>query len=153
MRMHRFFENYVIQIVEPPKASADAVLPSTWIDISQYERFAFLRVVGATDDTAITMQVKQGTSSTGTGTKDVTGAAIVGTDLAGSNDNKWAGVEVECRKLDLDGNFHYVAVDIAATGGSASESTVLFVGINKTAPTGYPLSQGTDCAAVVYVDG
>ena len=153
MRIHRFFENYVIQLVEPPKASADAVIPTTWIDISQYERFAFLRLVGATDDTAITMQVKQGTSSTGTGTKDVTGAAITGTGLAGSNDNKWAGVEVECRKLDLTGNFKYVAVDITATGGAASESAILFIGINKTAPGGYPLSQGTDCAELVYVDG
>ena len=147
---HRIFENTYFQMVEPPKDSADATVPSSYIDVSGYERFAFIRLVGATDDSAVTMQVVQATAAAGTGSKNITSAAITGTVLAGTNDNKWAAVEVATSKLDIANGFRYVAVTIAATGGSSTLSSVLFIGWR--ARHNYPTQFAADSAQVVTID-
>ena len=147
----RLGENVLIQLVQVPATNpADATVPSTYIDVSGYERFAFLVLVGGTDDTAVTMQVVQATAAAGTGKKNVTGAAITGTVLAGTNDNKWALVEVQQNQLDINNSFRYVAVDYAATGGSATASAIVFLAWRGQAT---PVTQGADKAEIAYVDG
>ena len=151
--MRRISENVFSKMVMSPRANpTDGVFPSssTYIDVAEYGRFAFVIMVGGTDDTAITMQVVQATAAAGTGSKVITGAAITGTVLAGSNDNKWSIVEVERNHLDLPNNFQYVAVDVAATGGSASAMAIMFYGwrARKLPPT-----FGTDLGEQVFVDG
>lgn len=148
--MRRFTENVYLQMVKQPVALSDETIPATYIDVSAYERFAFLIAVGATDDTAVSMQVVQATSSAGAGSKSITGAAITTTVLAGTNDNKWAIVEVESRKLDIANDFRYVAVTVAATGGTSTLGTVLFIAWRG--PT-LPPTFGSDKAEIVYVDG
>ena len=150
--MRRLTENVFIKKVLAPVAVSDAVYPgsSTYNDVSQYGRFAFLVFVGATDDTSVTCQVKQATAAAGTGSKDVSGAAITATVLAGTNDNKFAIIEVEQSHLDIANGFRYVAVDVAATGGSSTLMSILFFGwrADKLPPT-----FGTDLAEQVFVDG
>jgi len=146
--MRRIFENVVFVLVEPPGAVVDRIVPTTYIDVSQYERFAFLRMVGTTDDTAVSMQVVQATTAAGANSKNVPGAALTPTVLAGTNDNKWAGVEVETRRLDINNNFRFVAVNVAATGGENTNGAILFIGWRTTI---YPVTQ--NAAELVYVDG
>lgn len=148
---HRMGENVVFQLVYPPIANiVDGTYPATYIDVTNFERFGFILQVGATDDTAVTMQLVQATSAAAAGSKNITGAAITGTLLAGTNDNKWAEVEVEQRKLDLPNDFRYVAATIGATGGSATLASLLFFGFRART---YPVTQGSDNAELVYVDG
>lgn len=152
-QVRRFSENFYIQQCIVEGTIVDGVYPSssTYIDVSGYDRFAFLIAAGDSDDTAVTAQVKQATAAAGTGSKNVTGAAITGTSLAGSSSsNRWAMIEVDNEHLDIANDFQYVALDVAATGGSATELTVFFIGIE---PRVKPPTFGSDKAEIVYVDG
>lgn len=151
--MRRLSENVFIKMILPPTGAnvTDATYPSTYIDVSGYDRFAFLVAVGTSDDTAFKAQVVQATAAAGTGKKDVTDAAVTTTKLAGSSsDDRWAIVEIECRKLDINNNFRYVALDVAATGGSATAAAAFFFAWRggKLPPT-----FGADLAEQVFVDG
>ncbi len=151
--MRRFSENVFVQLAMSPRANpTDGVFPSssTYIDVSEYGRFAFLVMCGATDDTAITGQVVQATAAAGTGSKSITGAALTGTVLAGTNDNKWSIIEVETRRLDIANSFRYVGLDLAATGGSASAMAVLFLAWRSRV---LPPTFGSDLGEQVFVDG
>lgn len=151
--MRRLSENLFMQLVMSPRANpTDGVFPSssTYIDVSEYSRFAFVVMVGGTDDTSITGQVVQATAAAGTGSKSITGAALTSTVLAGSNDNKWSIIEVERNHMDIANSFQYVGIDVAATGGSASAMSIMFYGwrARKLPPT-----FGTDLGEQVFVDG
>ena len=151
--MRRLSENVFMKLVMSPRANpTDGIFPSssTYIDVSEYSRFAFVVMVGGTDDTSITAQVVQATAAAGTGSKVITGAALTATVLAGSNDNKWSIIEVERNHMDITSTFQYVALDVAATGGSASAMAIMFYGWRgrKLPPT-----FGTDLGEQVFVDG
>ena len=151
--MRRFSENVFVKLAMSPRANpTDGIFPtsSTYIDVAEYSRFAFLIMVGGTDDTAVTCQVVQATATAGTGSKNVTGAALTGTALAGTNDNKWSIIEVERNHLDITGAFQYVAVDVAATGGTATAMAILFLGWRSRK---LPPTFGSDLAEQVFVDG
>ena len=151
--MRRMTENLFIRQVLSPVAVSDGVKPgtTTYIDVAKYGRFAFLVEVGVSDDTAVSAQVVQATTATGTGKKDVTGAAITATTLAGTDyDNRWAMIEVEANHLDIANDFRYVAIDVAATGGSSTIMSILFFGWRQDR---LPPTFGTDSAEIVYLDG
>jgi hypothetical protein len=152
-QMRRITENVFVKLAMPPTANpTDGIFPSssTYIPVAEYERFAFLIEVGATDDTSITAQVVQATAAAGTGSKNITGAAITATLLAGTNDNKFAIIEIERAKLDIANDFTHVAITIAATGGSASAMAITFLGWRLRT---YPPTFGSDKAEIVIVDG
>jgi hypothetical protein len=149
-QMRRFSENVFIQQIKVIDALADGTFPSSYISVESYERFAFLIAVGPTDDTAVTAQVVQATAAAGTGSKNITGAAITGTVLAGSNDNKWAMIEVERSKLDIANDFDHVAITLGATGGSETTLAVFFLGWRSRQ---LPPTYGSDKAEIVIVDG
>lgn len=146
----RLGENVYIDLVRSPIALVDGTFPSTYIDVSGYERFGFLIAVGATDDTAVSLQVVQATAAAGTGKKNVTGALITDTVLAGTNDNKWALVEVQQSQLDINNSFRYVSADLAATGGASSLVAVFFLAWRGVVS---PVTQPANKAEIVYVDG
>lgn len=152
-QMRRFSENVYIQQVIIEGDVADGIYPSSsaYIPVAEYERFAFLIGVGDSDDTAVEAQVLQATAVAGTGSKDVTGALITTTILAGTaNDDRWALIEVERSKLDIQNDFDCVALDVAATGGTATELAVFFLGwrMRKIPPT-FDATK----AEIVYLDG
>jgi hypothetical protein len=149
-QMRRFSENVFIQQIKVIDALVDGTFPASYIPVAEYERFAFLIAVGPTDDTAVTAQVVQATAAAGTGSKVITGAAITGTVLAGTNDNKWAMIEVERARLDINNDFSHVAITLGGTGGTETTLAVFFLGwrTRKLPPT-----FGTDKAEIVIVDG
>ncbi len=148
--MRRFSENIFVKLVKVIDSLVDGTFPSSYISVAEYERFAFLVAVGATDDTAVTAQVVQATAAAGTGSKNITGAALTGTLLAGTNDNKWSLIEVERAKLDIANDFTHVAITLGATGGTATTVACFFFGWRtRTLPPTY----GSDKAEIVIVDG
>ena len=153
-QIRRFTENLSLKMVMPPIANpTDGSFPASasYINVVEWARFAFIIAVGGTDDTAITAQVAQSTTAASTGgKKNITGAAITGTVLAGTNDNKFAVIEVDQEQLDIKNDFCFVTLDVAATGGTASAMCVFFVGIE---PRVKPPTYGADLAEVVYLDG
>jgi len=142
-----FYEEVYRQQVANPGALSAGVLPASYINVSDFERFAFVFELGATDQ-AVDFKVVQATAAAGTGSKDVSGAAI--TQLATTDDNKQVIIEVEVRKLDINNGFYFVAVTIALTGGSATTGAIVFYGIN---PGASPVSQPAALAQKVLVAG
>lgn len=152
-QMRRITENVFIKLVLPPVANpTDGIFPASnnYIPVVEFERFAFLIEVGATDDTSITAQVVQATALAGTGSKNIAGAAITATLLAGTNDNKFAVIEIERSRLDIANDFSHVAINVAATGGTASAMAITFLGWRTRI---LPPVFGSDKAEIVYVDG
>lgn len=123
--LRNFEDDIFVQVVSVPAAITTATLPATYIDVSQYDRFVFLISLGATNNT-VDAQVVQATAAAGTGSKNITGAAI--TQLDGNDDNKFVTIEVDTQRLDIANDFRYVAVTVTVAGTTTAE--VLFFGLN-----------------------
>ena len=152
MDMRNFSDDVYIDLIQVPAANpSDTTLPASYKDVSGFERFAFLRGVGASDDTTVTMQVVQATAAAGTGKKNVTGAVSTSASSIGSGaNNKWAIIEVEVAKLDSANGFRYVAVDGVASGGSATASTMWFFAWRARE---FPVTQPASKGEIVTLNG
>lgn len=117
----------------------------SYIDVSNYERFAFLIFAG-TLDTALTCQVQQATAVNGTA-KDITGAV---TTVGTSDDNKWHIIEVQTNQLDLNNDYRYVTLDVTGAAGSNDYLCIVFLGLN---PGEQPVTQHANLVAAVVVAG
>ncbi len=142
-----FFEEVYRQQVANPGTISAGTLPASYINVSDFERFAFVFELGATDQAA-DFKVVQATAAAGTGSKDVSGAVI--TQLATTDDNKQVIIEVEVRKLDINNGFYFVAATTALTGGAATTGSIVFYGIN---PGVVPVTQPAALAQKILVAG
>ena len=136
------------QIVQAPIADLPngSTLPATYIDVSEYDYFAFDMILGATDRTNTKIQVVQATDNAGTGSKDIRGA--VNTALGATDDNKMVRVQCRASALDTANGFRYVAVTITNTGGTAAMGTILFRGWRAR---NLPVTQPAAFAEIVRV--
>lgn len=109
--------------VETALAVQNYPLSTAYIDVSGYERFAFIIMLGATDS-VLGFQVKQDISATETASiKNVTGATVA---PAATDDNTNFVIEVDTSALDTANGFKYVT--LAATGGTGNDyGAILFV--------------------------
>lgn len=142
-----FSEQVVIQQIN----SADVVLAAgaypasaSYIDVSRFDRFAFLVQLGTTAH-AQTWQVQQATAANGT-LKDVTGALA---SSGAGDDGKWYLIEVDASHLDVNNSYKYVTLlNTSGTTGDYAQITFLgFLGGN------YPVAQGSDKAGITTLVG
>jgi hypothetical protein len=148
MNMQTLAENVLFQmIIAPVSGLGSTTQPAgAYIDVSEYEHFAFLALVGVTDRTTQTLQVVQATAAAGTGSKAVTGALIDG--LTATDDGKIAIVQVDTENLDTAGGFRYVAVTPTFSGGTGDLGAILFMAWGKRS---LPVVQGSTVDQVVQV--
>lgn len=108
-------------------AIADGKFPASaaFIDVSDYERFAFLVKAGALNS-ALTCKVQQATAANGT-PKDVTGATVT---VGATDDNDTYLIEVETRRLDIANDYRFVTLDVAGQADSDDYLAILFLGLN-----------------------
>jgi hypothetical protein len=127
MRLETLSENFLFQrIIAPVSGLGSTTQPAgAYIDVSDYEHFAFIVMLGVTDRTTQTLQVVQATAADGTGSKDVSGALING--LSATDDGKLAIVQVDTENLDSAGGFRYVAATPTFSGGTGDVGAILFV--------------------------
>lgn len=150
--MMRVFDDnvYVQKVNDFNTAIADATYypaSGSFIDVSEYERFVFLILVG-TLDTAITFTVRQDTAATATaGVKAVTGAAVT---IAADDDNQWVSIEVETARLDIANGFHYVSLYGTDAAGGNDYAAIVFLGIR---PRHLPVTQPDNYSQAVVVAG
>ena len=130
--------------VEVALAVASYPASGAFIDVSQYERFAFLVQAGVLDS-AITCQVQQAATINGA-LKDITGAVVV---IAATGDNKWYLIEVQTDHLDINNGYNYVTLTLTGPDLANDFGAITFFGLNGPAPA----VQGTDKGAVVVVAG
>jgi len=139
------FEQIYEQLVAGPAVVATGTVPASYIDVSNFERFQFKINMGATDG-VLDAQVVQATAAAGTGSKNITGAAI--TQLSATDDNKQALIEVQVSKMDINNDFRYVAITITAAGTTTLSCE--FRGLN---PGKAPVTQPAAFAQQVFVGG
>lgn len=113
--MNPLYEAFLVDDI-PPQTLDDAAASSGWRDAGNSDWITAFVQVGATDIT-FDAKIEQATDSSGTGAKDVTGAAI--TQLTGTDDNKYVSIDLEPAKLDIANNFNYVRLTLTAGDGTA----------------------------------
>lgn len=130
--------------VEAVLAAGAYPASGSYIDVSKYERFAFLVQAGVTAH-AQTWQVQQATANNGT-LKDVTNAVV---SVAADGDSKWYLIEVQTAELDINNSYKYVTL-LNASGTTGDYAAVTFLGLNP----GYaPVTQGADKGGIVSLVG
>ena len=98
---------------------AAATYTSDYGDASVVDRFVATIAVGDMAATAtVDAKLVQATDSSGTGKKDITGAAITQLTQAGSDDNKQAKIEVRSEQLDINNGFDHVAVEVTVAAAA-----------------------------------
>jgi hypothetical protein len=128
-------------------AIVDGQFPASgsFIDVSQFHRFAFLIMAGALNS-ALTAKVQQASAVNGA-LKDVTSATVT---IPANGDDKWYLIEVETNHLDSNNGYKYVTLDLAGAAGGDDYGAILFLGLNP----GYaPVTQGSDKGEIVSVVG
>jgi hypothetical protein len=118
---------------------------TSYYDVSDYDSFEFLVAIGATDGT-VAGQVVQATASDGTGSKNITSSAI--TTLSATDDNKFATIETEVSKLDINNSFRYVALTYTVAG--TTTGCVFFRGYRKGQR---PVTQAAKYDSYVFLGG
>jgi hypothetical protein len=122
-----FKEVYFLPVLFPVADLGSTIVPSTYIDVSQFDRFGFILIWGVTDRTTLTIQMLQATSSAGAGSKALA-TDLKNTSPGALDDNKWCAIEAGDDQLDINNGFRYVAVQPAVAGGSGALSCVIFYG-------------------------
>lgn len=140
MKITSLNEQVFIQNVIPPESGVTTqTSPSSYIDVKDFERFVFLISAGALGASAtVDAQVVQATDSSGTGSKNITGAAI--TQLTDTDDDKFVTIEVQSDQLDIANDFDHVSLTL--TVANTADLEVIFMGLNArhvpvTQPSGY----------------
>ena len=129
--------SFIEDIYYKPLKTPESALPSdggsphypasgSMVDVSDFERFGFIVQAGALVH-AITVQVKQASSKTETGIKDIDDANVI---FAATDDQTYKVIEVQVAKLDINNDFRYVSCEF--TGGSNNDYlNAVFYGLHK----------------------
>lgn len=120
----------LLAVLDPDANGAGAV-SSAWISMADYGRV--MAVVAAGDlgtNATLDFKVQQATDASGTGVKDVTGAAITQLTQAGTDEsNKQAIIDVHRSALDIANDFDHVRITMT-TGTATSDSAAFLWGFD-----------------------
>lgn len=144
-----FSEAAVIKQLNTGAALTVAKMPvsTAFIDVSGFDRFAFLIGAGALNS-ALTFQVQQDTSATQTAAiKDITGAVAT---VAADGDDHWALIEVQVDHLDINNDFRFVTLNNTGAAAGDDYGAVFFFGFGSGK---IPVTQGADKGSIVIVAG
>lgn len=127
MNPHTFHLNSPVQLLIDPADQASA--NSSWVApfASGYraERAVFIMPVGTIAAEEIDLKITQATDSSGTGAKDITGAAITQITTAGGNEV--VSIEIGPGALDDANGFKYVRAEVTVDNAGAEPYAVLLV--------------------------
>ena len=109
----------------PPQSAAAGSYTSGWIAMATVGKVYCVINIGAiTGSGSVNAKVEQATDSTGTGVKDVTGAAIAPI-VGAANSNKQATIGVRPGQLDTAGNFAFVRLNVTTAVAASILGAVL----------------------------
>lgn len=113
-----------------PDAQGAGASTSNYVDAGGFEALMAIIFAG-TLGTSATLDAKlvQATDSSGTGSKDISGAAITQLTQAGSDSDKQAIINVRPEDLDLDGGFTHVAI-VMTVATATSDTGAVLLGIH-----------------------
>ena len=116
----------VVGVIDPDAYAADTYT-SGWIDMADFNRI--MAVVRAGDlGTSATLDAKleQASDSSGTGAKDITGAAITQLTQAGTDSNKQAIINAWAEDLDRANGFTHVRLSMTVGTATSDAGAIVF---------------------------
>lgn len=118
----------VVGSIDPDAAGA-GTYTSGWISAAQFQRFMAILSVGTMAATStVNMKIEQATDGSGTGVKDLTGAAISELSQAGTDDSdSQAAIALFSDSLDLENGFDHFRVSVTVAA-AASDLGVVILG-------------------------
>lgn len=127
MNPHTFHLNSPVQLLIDPadQASANSSWVAPFATGWRAERAVFVLTVGTIAAEEIDFKVTQAQDASGTGAKDVTGAAI--TQISAAGGNEVATIEVGPGALDDANGFKYLRAEVTVDGAGAEPYSVLLV--------------------------
>lgn len=140
----RFSEaNAIVAVVDPDANTAGAVT-TAWVDAGQFEEVSAVVLAGTLGASGtLDCKLQQATDSSGTGAKDISGAAITQFTQAGSGSDKQAIISVRAESLDTDNGFRYVAAVLTTATATSDSAVVVFGSHPRSAP-----ASGADLSSV-----
>lgn len=129
-----------------PDANGAGTLTTAWVSASDFQRFMAIIMAGTLGTSAtIDAKIEQASDSTGTGAKDLAGAAITQLVKA-SNDDNQAVIEFWSEDLDLVGGFSHVRLSMTV-GTATSDAGAILLGMSPR----YAPASRMDAASVVEI--
>jgi len=110
-----------------PDAYAAGTVTTGWISAKNFQSFMAIVMAGDLGTSAtLDAKIEQATDSSGTGAKDLSGAAITQLTEAGSDSNKQATISFGADDLDIANNFtHFRLSMTVATAASDAGGLVI----------------------------
>lgn len=138
----------IVATIDPASMTANTYV-SDYVDMADFEQVMAILLLGAiTTNGTVDAKLVQATDSSGTGVKDISGAAVTQLTKAGSDDNKQVILQTRGDLLDVEGGFRYVALSVT-TATAASLGAAVVLGFNPT----YGPAYANDLASVDEIVG
>lgn len=113
-----------------PDANTAATYTTGWIDMATFQTLMAIVMVGTLGASAtLDAKLEQATDGSGSGVKDITGAAITQLTKAGSDDDKQAIIQCWAEDLDLANGFTHVRLSMTV-GTATSDCGAVVLGLN-----------------------
>lgn len=133
----------VVGVIDPDAYAANTYTTG-WIDMGQFQAVMAVVMAGTLGASAtLDAKIEQASDSSGTGAKDVTGAAITQLTKAGSDDDKQAVIELFGEDLDLVNGFTHARLSVTV-GTATSDMGAIVLGMSPR----YAPASANDLASV-----
>jgi len=133
----------VIATIDPASQGVGAST-SDWANAKYFQKVMAILQVGTLGTAAtVDFKLQQATDASGTGAKDITGAAITQLTKAGTDDNKQAIINLNPESLDVANGFTFVAM-VSTVGAAASLTSAVLHGLEPA----YGPASDNDLASV-----
>jgi len=119
----------VVAVIDPDAYSASTVT-SDWVDAAKFA--SYLAIITAGDlgaSATLDAKIQQATDGSGTGAKDLSGAAITQLTKAGTDDNKQALINFKAEDLDINNGFTHLRLSMTI-GTASSDAGALLLGFD-----------------------
>lgn len=114
----------VLGVVSPSSQGAGASA-SGWVSAAQFQKFLALIQTGVLGTAAtVDAKIQQATDASGTGAKDITGAAITQIVKA-TGDTVQAEINLDQQQLDTNGGFGFIQLSVTVGTAASLTSAVL----------------------------
>lgn len=122
---------------------------SAWIDMSRFDKILAVIDAGVLGAAAtLDAKIQQATSAAGAGAKDITGKAVTQLTKAGTDDNKWALINLASEELDVTGGFRFVQLSLTVAAAASLVSALVLGFVPRYGP-----ASDSDAAAVDEIVG
>ena len=139
----RFSEGFNPILAEHADSIAIGTHDSAYVSLQNYHRAVLLLNVGDMGQGAtLDVQIRQASTSTGTGVKTIADKAGTATKAitqltqAGGDGNQFLCIELQTEELDVENNFEHVGVRAVVAGAAVEYAWTLFAFEPRYAPVG-----------------